>query len=234
MHAAARIVVYEHKGRFPRTPSELAQLPGIGRYTAAAISSIAFGYPVAVVDGNVERVLSRVMGKDLRDRNESWSHGEFLLDRKRPGDWNQGMMELGATVCLPSDPKCLVCPIHTWCKKPGREVRKIQGARNQKQLLYGLAQRRGAVYLVQRSTESSLMSGMWELPSVEEASGALVLHRTRHSITNTDYKVSVLSLDAAAAEGGKWVRREKLHRLPVTGLTRKILRLANLWSADGI
>jgi len=144
------------------------------------------------------------------------------------------MMELGAIVCLPSDPKCLVCPIHNWCKKPGREVRKIQGARNQKQLLYGLALRRGSVYLVQRSKENPLMAGMWELPSVEKADEALVLHRTRHSITNTDYKVSVLKLETDSAQGGKWIRGKILHRLPVTGLTRKILRAANLWPADGI
>jgi A/G-specific adenine glycosylase len=234
MHATAKTVVNELSGRFPRTPAELEQLPGIGRYTAAAIGSIAFGYPVAVVDGNVERVLSRVIGKELRDREESWIHGELLLDKNRPGDWNQAMMELGATVCHPSDPKCLVCPIRNWCKEPGREVKKLQASRKQKQLLYGLAQRRGSVYLVQRSKKSSLMAGMWELPSLEKENGFSVLHRARHSITNTDYKVSVLALEAVSAEGGKWVRCDRLHQLPVTGLTRKILRAANLWPTDGI
>lgn len=234
MHATAKIIVSQHNGRFPRTPVELEQLPGIGRYTAAAISSIAFGYPAAVVDGNVERVLSRVMEKELRDREESWTFGEALLDRNRPGDWNQAMMELGATVCLPSNPKCLTCPICNWCKQPGREIKKPQAGRRQKQLLYGLAQRRGSVYLVQRSRTNSLMASMWELPSLQHENGSSVLHRARHSITNTDYKVLVLALEAVAVEGGKWVRCDRLHLLPVTGLTRKILRVANLWPTDGI
>ena len=229
LHQAAKVVVKEHVGSVPHTAAELVTLPGIGRYTAAAISSIAFGEKQAVVDGNVERVLSRLLGKHLRDREDAWSHAEALLDPDRPGDWNQAMMELGAMVCLPADPKCLICPIRKWCKEPGREVRKAQGPRKQKELLFGLAQRRDSIYLVQRPNGASLMADMWELPSVEDHGGSLVLHRARHSITDSDYKVTIFFLDEMKARGGKWIRRRQLHALPVTGLTRKVLRAANLW-----
>ncbi len=85
-------------------------MPGVGRYTASAIASIAFGEPFAVVDGNVERVLSRMDGEP-RTGAAAWKRAEELLDRHHPGDWNQAMMELGATVCTPRSPQCLVCPV---------------------------------------------------------------------------------------------------------------------------
>jgi A/G-specific adenine glycosylase len=234
MHAAAKIVVNEFHGNFPATSQELMRLPGIGRYTAAALSSIAFGRPNAVVDGNVERVLSRFLGRELLDRNETWSHAQELLDPSRPGDWNQSIMELGATVCLPSDPKCLTCPVQRWCQEPGRDIRKAQAPRNRGVLLFGLARRNRSVYLVRRSNEDPLMPGMWELPSIAEANGYPVLHRLKHSITNSDYQVSVLALPAARASGGKWVECGRFPELPLTGLARKILRVANLWPQDGI
>ena len=103
LHQAARIIARERNGEFPRTAEVWRELPGIGRYTAAAIASIAFGESVAVVDGNVERVLERVFGRaDKRERN--WQRAEALLDRARPGDFNQAMMELGATICTPRAP----------------------------------------------------------------------------------------------------------------------------------
>src|SRR5208337_3777211 len=94
MHQAAKEIVRDRQGEFPRSAGEWSQLPGIGRYTAAAIASIAFGEAVAVVDGNVERVLQRVIGAKL-SREAVWQRAQDLLDRKRPGDFNQAMMELG-------------------------------------------------------------------------------------------------------------------------------------------
>lgn len=234
MHAAAKQISEEFDGQFPKSASELERLPGIGRYTAAAISSIAFGGPNAVVDGNVERVLSRVLGKHLRGRQEAWAHAEEFLDPTHPGDWNQAVMELGATTCLPADPKCLFCPVRKWCKEPGREVKKLQAPRGRKKLLYGLAQRRGSVYLVRRPEKDSLMAGMWELPQIRTDNGSEVLHRTKHSITNNDYEVSVYVLASGEVTGGKWIRREVLQDLALTGLARKILRATNLWPTAGI
>src|SRR5580704_14564302 len=103
LHAAAKRIVKEHGGKFPGGAEDLRALPGIGRYTAAAIASIAFGQPVAVVDGNVERVLQRVHGKNMAGE-ELWRAAGELLSQQRSGDFNQAMMELGATVCLPRQP----------------------------------------------------------------------------------------------------------------------------------
>lgn len=234
MHAAAKVIAQEFRGKLPRTPEALEKLPGIGRYTAAAISSIAFGAKAAVVDGNVERVLSRLEGKRLRERSEAWQYAQILLDVGRPGDWNQAVMELGATVCDPMEPKCFICPIQKWCKEPGMEVKKAQAPRRSKELVYGLALRSRSVYLVQRSHQDSLMAGMWDLPLLADLNSAEILHRLRHSITNNDFRVSVVSLKAAQVRGGKWVRCSDLPMYPVTGLARKILRKANLWPLSGI
>lgn len=118
LHAAAKCIAGELHGEFPRTADGLKQLPGIGRYTAAAVASIAFGEPVAVVDGNVERALSRFFASDL-SQQKIWQSAETLLDRSRPGDFNQAMMELGATVCTPRTPSCLTCPVMDLCATRG-------------------------------------------------------------------------------------------------------------------
>src|SRR4051812_19169233 len=122
LHACAKVIAKQRGGKFPSTAADLQELPGIGRYTAAAIASIAFGEPNAVVDGNVERVLQRVTGNSELSVSETWELAEALLAPKRPGDFNQAMMELGATVCLPKEPKCLVCPVVKSCVSKGSQA----------------------------------------------------------------------------------------------------------------
>src|SRR5882762_7223358 len=114
LHQAAYQITEHHGGCFPQNSKALLALPGIGRYTAAAISSIAFAEPVAVVDGNVERVLQRFIGINLTTP-QIWQHAQALLADSRPGDFNQAMMELGATVCVPREPHCPMCPVRNWC-----------------------------------------------------------------------------------------------------------------------
>ncbi len=106
MHKAAQTIVQDHNGRLPKTAEALRTLPGIGPYTSAAIASIAYGEPTAVVDGNVERVLLRLFGEETATVPKTWfrDQANSLLDPSRPGDFNQSMMELGATTCLPSVP----------------------------------------------------------------------------------------------------------------------------------
>jgi A/G-specific adenine glycosylase len=232
MHAAARKIVQELGGRFPCSAKEWENLPGIGRYTAAAIASIAYGEPTAVVDGNVERVMSRLLGKDLRDRGETWEYAETFLSREHAGDWNQAVMELGATVCVPAEPKCLLCPLRQWCADPGRKAKKRQETRHRREVAFRLATRRGSVYLVQRPAADKLMAGMWELPACEDDKQKAALHRVRHSITNSDYSVRVIQAEPKDMCGGKWVATRKLHQMALTGLTRKILRAANLWPVN--
>ncbi len=119
MHAAAKAIVKQHGGKFPGAIAELRALPGIGRYTAAAIASIVFDAPAAVVDGNVERVLGRVFGTGPGRRVSLANRRSVYSAAQRPGDFNQAMMELGAIVCLPRQPRCSVCPVFSLCATRG-------------------------------------------------------------------------------------------------------------------
>ena len=228
LHTAARVVVKEHGGVFPTTSAELRSLPGIGRYTAAAIASIAFREPVAVVDGNVERVVSRLAGGQLAGE-PAWQKAGGLLDRARPGDFNQAMMELGATVCLPRQPRCLLCPVAGFCATRGELPASRAPERQRKQTVsFGLARRAGQVLLVQRSKDDSLMAGFWELPQIQRKPGLPIAFFLRHSITVTDYRVQVIEVARPAKLRGKWIPASRLSSLPLTGLARKILHLADL------
>ena len=228
LHAAAKVIVREHAGEFPAREESLRQLPGIGRYTAAAIASIAFGEPVAVVDGNVERVLRRVTGRRL-GREELWAAADSLLDTKRPGDFNQAMMELGAVVCAPRAPGCLTCPVIELCSTRGELASANRPAPQRKrEIYYALNCNNNSVFLVQRARDAALMPGMWELPEVTSTDVATQLFTVRHAITVTDYTVRVSSKAAPSGVAGKWIPRERLGRIALTGLARKILRRAEL------
>jgi A/G-specific adenine glycosylase len=228
LHAAARKIIRERRGEFPSSANELLTLPGVGRYTSAAVASIAFGEPAAVVDGNVERVIQRVQGRRTSG-DAMWQAAEELLDKKRPGDFNQAMMELGATVCIPRQPKCLICPVNELCATRGEHPRREKSIRQQKREIgYALNLREGSVLMVQRSRQASLMAGMWELPELPHPNGAEPMLTLRHSITTTDYTVRIMDIDAPAGTQGKWVRTSQLAKLPLTGLARKILRNAGI------
>ncbi len=240
MHKAAQVVVREHQGILPRTADQLRALPGIGEYTSSAIASIAHGEPVAVVDGNVERVLLRVFpgegepihAKRLRDRAAG------LLDTRRPGDFNQAMMELGATVCLPQRPLCLHCPVQPYCATRGQHQAPPPKKMRSQQIAYALLcrSRAGAtqVLLRRRPLSASLMPGMWELPEVEmqESDEQRVELTLRHAITVTNYRVHVLRLSEQEAARRcpsrgyprKWAKSSELGSLPLTGLARKVLQ----------
>ena len=228
LHQAATEIV--RRGSFPSTAPELMELPGVGRYTAAAVASIAFGEPVAVVDGNVKRVIERVIdGKASLTNGLSeelyWDIAGQFLDRSRPGDFNQAMMELGALVCLPAQPLCHVCPVAGLCAARGPTEKAERPARRKAFLHYALVRRNGSVLLRQRDKQSSLMPGMWELPEIDPATkkARLPILNLRHSITITDYKVFVHASDKTI-KAGKWFPLRSVYRLPLTGLTRKIMK----------
>ena len=248
LHQAAKLIARERKGEFPRTAEGWRELPGIGRYTAAAIASITFDKPVAVVDSNVERVLDRVFGR--HDNKEGhWQRAEALLDRSRPGDFNQALMELGATICTPRSPQCAVCPLIGWCATRGAEQLKPKPTRNRKQVYFAFARRAGAILLAQRPADAKRMANMWELPELPVGISQLPtiakrrqlwatplsatplsatpLAKFRHSITDTDYDVAVLpapdSLLRNLNGSARWFTRKQWQKLPLTGLTRKVL-----------
>lgn len=175
LHRAAKTIVKKHRGVFPRDYNAVHALPGIGRYTAGAILSIAFGQPYAVVDGNVERVLGRVLALrgDLKSspfQKKLWALAEELLPKKAPSDFNQGMMELGATVCLPREPECARCPVQRLCEAHRRNIeneiprpRRMPPTRKISRLAAVLRDDRNRFLLVQRRNEK-LMRDFWEFP----------------------------------------------------------------------
>ncbi|MCC6862674.1 MAG: A/G-specific adenine glycosylase [Bryobacterales bacterium] len=239
LQRAARQVV--ETGRFPADFEGLLALPGVGRYTAAAVASIAFHLPCAAVDGNVLRVLARVTGErgDIgsgrtRARLEEAAAG--LLDRRRPGDCNQALMELGATLCLPRRPRCLLCPVSRFCaaRASGIEEQlpvKLRKTKTREvELTLALVERRGRVLFWRRDGDRARMAGFWELPSVEQLPAFTALSELgtfRHTITNHRYSVRVLrGTLARAPRGFRWLAPAELARLPLSTTARKALALA--------
>jgi A/G-specific adenine glycosylase len=247
LHKGAKAVVAGHNGKIPFTSSELAKLPGIGAYTSAAIASIAFGEAAAVVDGNVERVLLRQAGaaeagsareptgepdRPTLNTREIQAIATALIDPTRPGDYNQAMMELGATVCLPRNPLCLQCPTQTTCRTRGEHPTAIRKPSLNEEICFGLATRKNnaEVLLRRRRADATVMPGMWELPEVQASSipEEPVLSLT-HSIMQTNYKVKVVrhpnpkaSAMTLRDNGQRWIKISGLAALPLTGLARKI------------
>ena len=252
LHKAAQFVTKERGGVLPGTAVELRTLPGIGEYTSAAIASIAFGESIAVVDGNVERVLLRLTGNPetgtAAARAFVQEQATALVPRRRiaaegnaAGDHNQGMMELGATICLPRAPLCLNCPVHAMCRTRGEHVTPPRAVQLSRPAAYLLSLRkRGTiteVLLELRSDSASLMPGMYELPPLPQDAiqGREPLLRLRHAITNTNYYVQIFAAHGpqdrglrraipAAKRDLHWVRTSRLGELPLTGLARKALQ----------
>jgi A/G-specific adenine glycosylase len=241
LHEAARAVMTECGGEVPRTAAALARLPGVGVYTAAAVASIAFGEAVPAIDGNVERVLTRYFGHEpvpgAARSGQLRRAAEELVDPKRPGDFNEAMMELGATVCLPRGPLCLQCPVREGCATRGEHATTPGKKMLSRKTALALVQRRqwpqAEVLLEQRPADAAQMPGMWELPQVREGQerDEMQLLTVRHSITNTNYYVTVYGLTIeeqkllAKRTGERaWVPVLELQGCPLTGLTLKILK----------
>ncbi len=180
LQSAAKEIVVRHSGEFPRKYEAALALPGIGRYTAAAVLSIAYDAPHAVLDGNVARVLARIFALrgDLRVP-ATWhkleNAAQELLAQKFSGDWNQAMMELGATVCTPKSPRCDECPVVNWCRARKLGIaEKLPSARKKRAPVdvtlaaAVLLDPRGRTLLIrQLSGEGALFSRMWQFPALE-------------------------------------------------------------------
>jgi A/G-specific adenine glycosylase len=248
MHKTARVVTQERNGVMPWTAVGLRTLPGIGAYTSAAIASIAYGEPVAVVDGNVERVVQRLAGwgseapsgRAGRDR-ETEKLANRLLDPARPGDFNQAMMELGATVCLPRNPKCLTCPVEFACQTRGEHPTPKRAPMRSQDAAYALVIRshraHREVLLDQRGEDQTVMPGLWELPALRETEveGDQLRMAVRHAIMQVNYYVRIRTVFEDDAEiltvpsdRRRWVRLHDLPAMALTGLARKVLFRAKL------
>jgi A/G-specific adenine glycosylase len=244
LHQAARQVV---RGcAFPSGYEELRALPGVGDYTAAAIASIAFGEPHAAVDGNVLRVVARVEN-DAADIGSSKTRQRFReiaeqwLDRSDPATFNQAMMELGATVCVPRNPLCSACPLTIHCRglQQGTatelpiKLRKTVPVNLEALLLVVHDARR--VLLRQRAADERRMAGFWDLPCPEDLPGVRLgdeLGEFRHTITHHHYRIAVrtarLGAGTRLALPLRWTAIADLSRIPLSTTARKALRLAGL------
>lgn len=226
-------------GQFPADYAGLRALPGIGDYTAAAIASIAFDLPFAAVDGNVLRVIARLYNDDgdigsPLTRRRFQALAQNALDPHHPGEFNQALMELGATLCLPRNPRCESCPVAALCaaRAAGRESQlpiKLQRYQSKSETISVAVVFRGdRVLLRQRPPDAARMPGFWELPHTEDLP-ALRNPRHhgafRHTIVNTIFDVQVLTgtLHHTPA-GARWTHPAQ-QGLPLTTITRKALKL---------
>jgi A/G-specific adenine glycosylase len=181
LHRAAQAIVEQFGGQLPGSVEALRSLPGFGPYTAGAVASIAFGLAAPLVDGNVARVLARLLeidgapGERVREQ-ALWAAAGALVEGPRPGDFNQALMELGATICVPANALCLLCPVRAACGAlaHGRvdELPPPKKAGPRKSLAFAVAVcRRKKTVLLARRREGGLFGGLWELPSVELGAG---------------------------------------------------------------
>jgi A/G-specific adenine glycosylase len=255
--AAARIIVKQHGGRFPARLEDLLALPGVGPYTAGAVCSIAFNQPTPILDGNVRRVLSRLLGVrgDPHAVNARlWRAAEQLVSAggSQPARLNQGLMELGALICLPRQPKCPDCPVRwdCWARRENRVGEFPAPARREPvthRRFIALVARRGGRFLVRRRPAGGVNAGLWEFPNFQAPAKAGNLSRLaapfrmarggpffrhRHSITR--YRMLLegfqAQLPAGAASGpalGEWKTEAELRRLALTGAHRKLLEAAS-------
>ncbi|MCG3178809.1 MAG: Adenine DNA glycosylase [Phycisphaerae bacterium] len=257
LHRAAGLIA--SAGRFPDTLEGLLALPGVGRYTAGAILSIAFDKPAPILDGNVARVLCRLsaIGGDPKSpavRRRLWSLAETLVPPRRPSQFNQAMMELGALVCTPRSPLCGRCPLAALCEAKRQDRPEAYPAAGRKTRVlterWAVALvRRGGCVLMTRRAEGARWGGLWEFPGTTVAatgnaeadlrrflkdelslspSQFAQVGRVRHQLTHRNMTVEVF---AAAAPKGRpstasaWVAPANIEARPISKLTRKIAAL---------
>jgi len=240
LHRAAGLLVREHNGVFPREPTLARKLPGVGVYTAHAVLSMAYSIPLAVVDGNVRRVVSRLKLLPIRPSRLVQEEADRLLDHERPGDWNQAVMELGAIVCSPIRPRCESCPVRTFCRayrerrtgsfpqessRPTRVRREIR--------LWIHLDRRDRIWLVKRT--AAPLKGLWMIPWTDDkdrTDGFETLGFVSHAIMNHTYRCQVLLRrqprtlrSVVLRPPGRWIDVQRIGDLPHSSLLDKALRL---------
>ncbi len=238
LQRAAQAIV--ELGSFPATYAEIRRLPGIGDYTAAAVASIGFNLPHAVLDGNVFRVLSRILDDSTNiastiGRKHFAGAADQLLDREQPGVFNQAVMELGATICLPKNPQCLVCPVAELCKARanGRQeslpVKIVAQKSVEERRVVFWVESQGRLLVWQRPPTSRLMPGFWELPErthLPDIAAGPALGSFRHGITFHNYLFEVKQAAVPADVGPcEWVAIPDLNTLPVSTIVKKARRV---------
>jgi A/G-specific adenine glycosylase len=259
--AAARQIVGDHDGRFPDGFDAVLALPGVGRYTAGAICSIAFNQRAPILDGNVIRVLSRVFGiagnpRDKSVNNKLWEVAQALVSVRgvEPAQINQALMELGALICLPRQPKCEACPVRRGCfaRREDRveefpALPRRTPARQRRFVAFIVRDRDR--YLVRRRPAGDVNAGLWEFPNVEvqvktktppttvapySVAAGRPFFRIRHSITRHRILLEAYhaKLSARPRQPGAWKTIEQAKQLAFTSAHRKILDAVGLTAGN--
>ncbi len=247
LRKCAKMIVEQFDGQIPRTVDQLLTLPGVGRYTAGAVASIAYGVRAPIVDGNVVRVICRVdaITDDPRDKTvleRIWARAGELVPDKNAGDFNQSMMELGAVVCTPRNPACLICPVREFCKanQLGIEsqipvAKEVKPLKREHRWVLCLRRRDGR-YLIEQRPPAGRWANMWQFVSVEAGEGqpdrAFVskicdvtvdnmqhLIRVDHSLTHRKYRFdayvgSVAGKSKQVGSSRRWATLEEAELLP--------------------
>jgi A/G-specific adenine glycosylase len=231
LHKAAQIITFEKKGGFPRSYEGWKELPGIGSYTAAAISSIVNGEKVLAVDGNVKRVAARLfMIKGEVTEKEAKKRLEPYLPQVNSGDFNEALMELGATICTPKNPKCLFCPVNTYCKAyqkgqvdkfPQSKIRKETPQRQRYALI---SIQNNAIWLRQRS-ETEMLSGLWGFVLVEGRPKGRFLAKVSHSYTHFRLTVTPVVTKIPKETEGRFIPLNELDKYALSTLDYKVLEV---------
>lgn len=227
---AKHLALAAKQGPLPSTSAELQKRPGIGRYTANAVASIAFKERTACVDVNVIRVLCRLSAKNSMSISECENESLRLMRSSNPGEWNQALMELGATVCLPAAPLCSRCPISSCCK--GSKSPHLFPAPKQKPATIELkhfclcTHSRNNVALCQIPT-GNWWEGMWEFPRIKSSTGRKPIASFNYSVTNHRIKLEAFAERCEkpnSTRGLRWVAASELERLPMPSPQRKVAK----------
>lgn len=243
-HQSAKEVQNHYQGNIPQLKTELIKLPGLGDYTASAIASIAFNQPEAVVDGNVMRVISRLFcyRKDIASpqaKKYFKDQASTLLHTKRAGDFNQAMMELGATICSPTKPVCLLCPVNIYCQAYSLGVQetlpfKAKKIVYQNEELVASIYCQNGKYLLRKRGKEEILSGMWEFPLTPKKKSKKIpgqLSPIHHAIMNHRikiYPILVSKIKKNVNSGYKWFKPTQFNSFPLTTITKKILHASLL------
>ena len=239
LHAAARLLKERYNSALPASPEQLRELPGIGDYTAGAIASIAYGRAAAAIDGNVRRVLARLYDVVATTPAAVRQHAAALIDPERPGDFNQAIMELGATTCTPRAPLCSACPLQSHCTalrcntvalRPGNKPKPAIPHEH----LHVRIMRRADTILIARRPAHGLLAGLWEFPATTNPPArANVLGSVTHTFTHKriTYHVHLCGRTRHARTNERWVALSELADYAMPRAQRRIETLVRAASS---
>jgi A/G-specific adenine glycosylase len=231
LHATARVVVDRHRGRFPKSIEQMRQLPGIGKYTAHAVATFAFDQAVPIVEANTSRVLARLF--DLRipfdstaGRKRLWNYAAALVPKKSAANYNSALIDLGALICLPRNPKCRVCPVKRFCRteKPASlPIKRLRAATKRLIEKHALILHRNKLLL---EKSSARWRGMWILPSLNgNSKTSRAIYKAHFPFTNHRVTLRVFRQRARKIDNRheRWFPIDKLDSIPIPSPHRRAI-----------